>query len=225
MAIVQKMTLTNGQIWDTVLPYLENNWTWPGGVVRTVEGGDRAYFYIDEAKTIGILFIKGAEYFNYYMGVIFKGTEYHNIEFKYNTTNKTFMIEITNTALIISAVDNSASINAANCEKIIVHNAINPKTNTTQQVISYIGNKSSNNVSAMYASDVMPPADMSEQNGGVNVNSAQSVFVQLCNKASDFIATDVYKCLCSSLSGWSFGDSIIDGHRYRMSGSIFALDE
>ena len=96
MAIVQEMNLTNGQIWGTVLPFLENNWTWPGGVVRSSDGNN-AYFYIDEAKTIGIHFIKGAEYFSWYMGVIFKGTEYHNIEFKYNTTNKTFLIEITDT--------------------------------------------------------------------------------------------------------------------------------
>lgn len=224
MAKVKEMNLTNAQIWSTLLPYLEDNWTWPGGVVRNSDDGRRT-FYIDEAKTIGIQFIKGSQYFSYFMGVIFKGTEYHNIEFSYNTTNKTFMIEITDTALIISAVDNSTSINAANCQKIMVCNGHNTNIDTDEQVLIYLGSKSSSNVSAIYASDVLTPVDNSEQNGNANVNSKYTALINLYNTKSNFVATDVYKSMFMELSTWSFGDVMLNGHRYRMSGSIFALDE
>lgn len=224
MATVQIYTLSREQMWGTLLPYLENNWTWDD-VVKSGTGSshDTAYFYLDEDKTIGLYYLQGRTGTTASkIGVYFKGTTYHIVEL---ASNSTFEIEITNTALILSFISGSNSISASNCHKIIVHNAINPKTNTTEQVISYVGNLSTGNVSAIYASDVITPVDMTEQNGGANVNSAQSVFVQLCNKASDFIATDVYKCLCTSLSGWSFSNAMIDGHKYRMSGSIYALDE
>lgn len=224
MAIVQEMNLTNGQIWGTVLPFLENNWTWPGGVVRSSDDGRRT-FYIDEAKTIGIQFIKGSQYFSWFMGVIFKGTEYHNIEFSYNTTNKTFMIEITDTALIISAVDNSTSINAANCQKIMVCNGHNTNTGTDEQIMIYLGSKSSSNVSAIYASDVSAPVDISEQNGNANVNARTTNLIPIYNTNSAFITTDVYKSLCEDIGAWYFGNVMVNGKAYRMSGSVFALDE
>lgn len=220
MATVWTQTLTLAEMGTILIPYLRDNFTWAGGVETS---GQYTYFYINEAKTIGIRYFQGT---NGIQGskivIIFKNSYYHETEFY---PNGAFEVEITATALILSYISNSNSISASNCHKIIVHNAINPKTNTTEQVISYIGNLSTGNVSAIYASDVITPVDMSEQNGDTNVNSAQSVFVQLCNKASDFIATDVYKCLCTSLSGWSFSNAMIDGHRYRMSGSIYALDE
>lgn len=224
MAIVQEMNLTNAQIWSTLLPYLEDNWTWPGGVVRSSDDGRRT-FYIDEAKTIGIQFIKGSQYFSYFMGVIFKGTEYHNIEFSYNTTNKTFMIEITDTALIISAVDNSTSINAANCQKIIVCNGYNTNTAGTEQIIIYLGSKSSSNVSAIYASDVTTPVDISEQNGNANVNAKTTNLIPFYNTNSVFITTDVYKSLCEDIGAWYFGNVMVNNKAYRMSGSVFAVDE
>lgn len=220
MAIVwDKINVSATDTLNVVVPYLTSNWNWAAVVDDNEYNGK--IFYIDSAKTIGLhLWIRtGTSRIS--VGIEFKGTDYHMTAQDYPYS---FKVEITDTALIFSYVLGSA-ISANNCEKIIVHNAINPKTNVTEQVLSYIGSKSSSNVSAMYASDVLTPADMSEQNGGANVNASQSVFIPLCNKASDFIATDVYKSLCSSLSGWSFGDSIIDNKHYRMSGSIYALDE
>lgn len=224
MATVQTYTVSREQMWSTLIPYLENNWTWTD-VVKSGTGslGSTAYFYLDEDKTIGLYYLQGQTGMsNSELGVRFKGSNYHVVGL---ASNSTFEIEITNTALILSFISGSNSISASNCHKMIIHNAINPKTNTTEQVISYVGNLSSGNISAMYASDVITPVNIPEQNGGANVNSAQSVFVQLCNKASDFIATDVYKCLCTSLSGWSFSNAMIDSHKYRMSGSIYAFDE
>lgn len=220
MAIVyDKLNATANDTLNEVVPYLTSNWTW--AAVEDDNQYNGKIFYIDSAKTIGLhLWIRtGTSRIS--VGISFKGTDYHMTAQDYPYSYK---IEITDTALIFSYVLDT-TISAANCEKIIIHNAINPKTNTTEQVISYVGSKSSSNVSAMYASDVLTPVDMSEQNGGANINALQSVFIPLCNKASDFIATDVYKTLYSSLSGWSFGDAMIDGHKYRMSGSIYALDE
>ena len=217
--VYDKINATANDTLNEVVPYLTSNWNW--AAVENDNEYNGKIFYIDSAKTIGLhLWIRtGTSRIS--VGISFKGTDYHMTAQDYPYSYK---IEITDTALIFSYVLGS-TISAITCEKIIVHNAINPKTNTTEQVLSYIGNKSSSNVSVMYASDVLTPADMTEQNGGANTNSAQSVFIPLCNKASDFIATDVYKSLCTSLSGWSFSGAMINGHKYRMSGSIYALDE
>lgn len=204
---------------NEVVPYLTSNWTWTA--VESDNDYDGKIFYIDSAKTIGLHIWIRTGVGRVSIGIRFKGTDYHMTAQDYPYSYK---IEITNTALIFSYVVGT-TISTTNCEKIIVHSAINPKTNTTQQVISYVGNKSSGNVSTMYASDVSTPMDMPEQNGGANVSATQSVFVPLCNKASDFIATNVYKCLCTSLSSWSFNNAMIDSHKYRMSGSVYALDE
>lgn len=204
---------------NEVVPYLTSNWTWTA--VESDNDYDGKIFYIDSAKTIGLHIWIRAGVGRISVGIRFKGTDYHMTAQDYPYSYK---IEITNTALIFSYVVGT-TISTTNCEKIIVHNAVNPKTDTTHQVISYIGNKSSSNVSTMYASDVSTPVDIPEQNGGANVSAAQSVFIPLCNKASDFIATDVYECLCTSLSSWSFSNAMIDGHKYRMSGSVYALDE
>lgn len=220
MAMVfDKINASANDTLDIIVPYLTSNWTWVA--VESDNDYDGKIFYIDSAKTIGLHIWIRTGVGRISVGIRFKGTDYHMTTQDYPYSYK---IEITNTALIFSYVVGE-TISATNCEKIIVHNAINPKTNTTQQVISYIGNKSSSNVSAMYTSDVSTPVDMPEQNGGANVSAAQSVFVPLCNKASDFIATNVYKCLCTSLSSWSFNNAMIDGHKYRMSGSVYALDE
>lgn len=224
MATVQTYTLSREQMWGTLITYLENNWTW-ADVVKSGTGSisSTAYFYINDAKTIGLYYLQGQTGMSASkIGVYFKGTTYHIVEL---ASNSTFEIEITNTALILSFISGSNSISASNCHKIIIHNAINPKTNTTEQVISYVGSKSSSNVSAIYASDVLAIADNSEQNGNANVSSKYTALINLYNTKSNFIATDVYKSMFMELSAWSFGDVMLNGHHYRMSGSIFALDE
>lgn len=61
MAIVQTYTLSREQMWGTLLPYLENNWTW-ADVVKSGTGSpyDTEYFYLDEDKTIGLYYEQGA---------------------------------------------------------------------------------------------------------------------------------------------------------------------
>lgn len=223
MAIVQDYKLPDGQTSvNGVVALLTSIWNFP----QTATGYGYTDLFINEAKTIGIRVSEdGCN-----LSIVKNGTTYHaTTGMRYSGFYFYLKLEKTTDALIISAKyggdEYGSAVKVTDCHKIIIHNAINPKTNTTEQVISYMGNNNSSNVSAMYASDVFAPVDMSEQNGGANVSSAQSVFVQLCNKASDFIATDVYKCLCTSLSSWSFSNAMINGHKYRMSGSIYALDE
>ena len=224
MATVQTYTLSREQMWGTLLPYLENNWTWDD-VVKSGTGSayDTAYFYLDEDKTIGLYYLQGQTGMSpSKIGVYFKGSTYHVAELASNTT---FEIEITDTVLIISYVSSSNSISATNCDKIIICNGHSANTNEEEQIMIYLGSRSSSNVSAMYASDVTTPVDISEQNSNANVSSKYTALINLYNTKSRFVATDVYKSMFMELSAWSFGDVMLNGHHYRMSGPIFALDE
>lgn len=218
MATVQtySQTITNFQ--NTFIPYLQNNWNFH----NLISQSNYQILTIDQNDTIGIKYKTGsAGIEDAYIAVYFKGVEYHKTTFYPNIA---MQIEITDTALILSYA-NDSSVGPNNCEKIIIHNAFNSTTNTTEQVISYMGSKSSSNVSAIYASDVLTPADISEQNGNANVSSKYTALINLYNSKSNFVATDVYKSMFMELSAWSFGDVMLNGHRYRMSGSIFVLDE
>ena len=61
MATVQTYTLSREQMWETIIPYLENNWAW-NDVVKYGTGGaySTVYFYLDEDKTIGLYYEQGA---------------------------------------------------------------------------------------------------------------------------------------------------------------------
>lgn len=234
MATVQNFeNITSVSDMQNIISFLRNNWTWaaeedapkPDNPGYTSNG---KIFYLDAAKTKGVnIYVRnGTNSVN--INPYFKGNHYHyatndpNVSSAYPFSMK---IEITSDTLIISWKYDSATLPVANCEKMIVHNAVNPNTNVTEQVLTYIGNKSSSNVSAMYASDVPTSVDMSEQNGNANVSSKYTALINLYNTKSNFVATDVYKSMFMELSAWSFGDVMLNGHRYRMSGSIFALDE
>lgn len=221
MATVWDKTTDASGTLSEVVPYLTEHWTWNGGVVNG--DYDSKIFYIDSAKTIGLyLFIRsGTGVVN--VGIKFKGTDYHLTQFSgYSTL--TFKIEITGTTLIFSYI-NAASISATNCEKIIICNGYNTNTNTEEQMLIYLGSKSSSNVSSLYASDVTTPADISEQNANANVDAKTTNLIPFYSTASEFITTDVLKSLCEDIGAWYFGNVMVNGKAYRMSGSVFALDE
>lgn len=220
MATVWEKTANSNQTLSDVVPYLTSNWTWAGGVVNG--DYDSKIFYIDAAKTIGLyLFIRtGTTQVN--VGVRFKGSDYHLTQFDHATI--TYKVEITDTALILSFI-NASSISAANCEKIIICNGHDTNTNSEEQILIYLGSKSSSNVSAIYASDVTTPADISEQNSNANVNAKTTDLIPFYSTASTFITTDVFKSLCEDIGAWYFGNVMVNNKAYRMSGSVFALDE
>ena len=219
MAIVWERNLSRVDIRDVLLPYLESNWTWAGG--KEVSGSN-TFLYIDEAKTMGIRYNHGSGYDNSRIYVRFKGEDYHNTAL---TDNSAFIVEITDTALILSYTGSSDSVGASNCDKIIICNGYNSKTETIEQLILYVSSKASSNVTAMYASDVTTPADMAEQDANANVNAKTTDLIPFYNTASVFITTDVFKSLCEDIGAWYFGDVVVNNEPYRMSGSVFALDE
>ncbi|MBR0512492.1 MAG: hypothetical protein IJJ81_07980 [Ruminococcus sp.] len=220
MAKVYEQTMSREQMETMLVPYLENNWTWGGGKVVS---SSQTYFYTDEAKTLGLYYEQGATGQRASkIGICFKGNNYHVFELASNTT---FEIEITDTAMIISFKSGSNSISASDCDKIIICNGHNTNTGEDEQIMIYLGSKSSSNVSSMYASDVATPADVSEQNGNANVNARTTNLIPIYNTNSAFITTDVYKSLCEDIGAWYFGNVMVNGKAYRMSGSVFALDE
>ncbi len=220
MAKVKEMLLSAYSFYDGLVPYLKDNWAW----AATTNDG---FFYIDAAKTIGFQITAGGQYSDPAIRIQFHGNEQRYIGFDRTTwtEDKAIKIEITNTALIISCTDKSTFVNAANCRKIIVCNGHNSNTDENKQIMIYLDSRSSSNVSAIYASDVSAIADNSEQNGNANINSKYTALINLYNTKSNFITTDVYKSMFMELSAWSFGDVMLNGHHYRMSGQIFTLDE
>lgn len=219
MATVWQQNLSGGGIIDTLAPYLENNFTWAGGV-ETNAGGHKT-FYIDTAKTIGIYMQNYISSTNgYKLGIRFKGNNYQLMDFNTGTVE----VEITNTALILSYIPDSNSISATNCYKIIVCDGYNTNTEDNEQILIYLKSLSSSNVSAMYASDVTTPADMVEQNANANVNAKTTNLIPFYNTKSAFITTDVYKSVCEDIAAWYFGNVIVNDKAYRMSGSVFARD-
>jgi hypothetical protein len=222
MAVVWEKTANADVTLSEVVPYLSSHWTWAGGVVDDTATYQSKIFYIDAAKTIGLyLYIRtGTRDVN--VGVRFKGTNYHMTQF--NSESLTYKVEITDTALILSYI-NASSISASNCEKIIICGGYNANTDTNEQILIYLGSKSSSNVSAIYASDVTTPADVSEQNSNANVNAKTTNLIPFYSTASEFITTDVLKSLCEDIGAWYFGNVMVNNKAYRMSGSVFALDE
>ena len=109
-------------------------------------------------------------------------------------------------------------------DKIIICNGHNTNTGEDEQIMIYLGSKSSSNVSSMYASDVSAPANMSEQNSNANTNAKTTNLIPFYNTASEFITTDVYKSVCEDIGTWYFGNVIVNDKAYRMSGSVFARD-
>ena len=220
MATVWMRTLTLAEMGTILVPYLRDNFTWAGG---TETSGQCTYFYINEAKTIGIRYFQGTNGIEgSKIAVIFNGSYYHETELY---PNGTFEVEITATALILSYISNSNSISATNCEKIIICNAHNNKSGADEQIMIYLASKSSSNVSAMYASDVAVPANMSEQNSNANTNAKTTNLIPFYSTASEFITTDIFKSLCEDIGAWYFGNVMVNNKAYRMSGSVFALDE
>lgn len=225
MAKVFEQAVSPTELGTVLFPYLRDNWTWAGGTETTSgDFGSKTYnLYLDEDKTKAITIRYGGPGYRSHIGIIFKGNSYHLADLETGTS--TFEVEITDTALIISCIPNSSSINAANCDKYIICNGYSTNADSEEQIMIYLGSKSSSNVSSIYASDVTTPADMSEQNANDNVNAKTTNLIPFYNTVSSFITTDVYKSLCEDIGAWYFGNVIVNNKAYRMSGSVFALDE
>lgn len=225
MAIVQDYNITSVSDLTAVISYLENYWEWAGGKQESgsLSGIYECWLYLDAAKTKGLYFYIRQGVSKAKTGIRFKGNDYHVTEFDYVNIN--FKTEITETALIISYNSDTPSISASDCEKIIVCSGHNTNTSEDEQIMIYLGSKSSTNVSALYAGDVVTPANMSEQNANANTNARTTNLIPFYSTASEFITTDIFKSLCEDIGAWYFGNVMVNNKAYRMSGSVFALDE
>lgn len=224
MAIVQDYTITSLSNIPTVVSYLENNWIWSGGKTTSgdISGIYEAWLWMDVGKTIGVYFYARPGVSAFKIGIKFKGTNYHLAELSYSTI--TFKIEITSDMLCISYID-AASITATNCSKIMVCDAHNSVNNSDEQVMIWLGSKSTSNVCAMYASDVVTPYDLPAQDANTGINAKISYMIPFYNKASAFVTTGALQALTMDVASWYFGNISLNNKPYRMSGSVFMPDE
>lgn len=214
--VIKKYYAWNATI-DQLKADLQSMWDW---AAIDWSSNAYAYFWLNSTKTYGLGLMMG-----YGESLILKTNTNYYHESNNARNGITVQFERTTNALILSTAPGNVTITGTNCDKYIICNATNPTTNAIEPIIIYIGSKSNSNVSMMLASDVATPADNSEQNGNANVSSKYTALINLYNTKSNFVATDVYKSMFMELPTWSFGDVMLNGHRYRMSGSIFALDE
>ena len=204
---------------STLFTELQAIWDWAD---VTGLSDSTTLFWVDEAKTMAIRFDYDASApATLQISAQYKSYYYHDN----NAQTRPYKIEKTDTALIISYSNSGDAVNAVNCEKIIICNATNPNTNESEMIMIYLGSKSSSNQSMLFASDVATPVNMSEQDSNANVNAKTTNLIPFYSTASEFITTDVYKSLCEDIGAWYFGNVMINNRPYRMSGSVFAVDE
>lgn len=217
MALVYDRSFGSSEL-NEFREFIENIWDW--AAVETV-GNDKIY-WVDSEKTFGL----GTRltYGNPNLEVV-KGSSFYHLTEGDNTYN--LKVEKTSTTLIISTYGSGSvsSVPANNCNKYMVCAATNTSTGTNEPIVIFLGSKSSSNQVMMLASDVTTPVDMAAQNANANTNAKTTNLIPFYNTASACITTNVYQSLCENISSWYFGDVIIKGRAYRMSGSVFALDE
>ena len=225
--VIDKAYSSSHSAYETIVADMTDAWNWTA--VETVTNGTK--FCIDEDRRFGIYVYNGNSNYTS-IGIMF-GTKSYHIAGPSGTANKLVIKfeKIGTDTMIISAYRVSSSDSpyvAANlCDKYIICKAVNTLTEDEETVLVYIGSSSTSggNKTMMLASDVMQPADVMVQNANANINAKNTNLIPLYNTASAFITNDVYMSLCENVSSWYFGDVVINDKSYRMSGSVFVLDE
>ena len=217
MATVYNNVFTSqGSTQETVAWFNSLNiWNWSGITTDTL--------WVDAAKTIGLKFIGVGNI----ISLIKDSTTYHASSDS-SLTSMYVKVEKTTNAVIISVKNSGTAlsdVSATDCDKYIVCNATNSLTRAIEPIIIYLGSKSSSNQCMMLASDVNVPTDMAAQNSNANVNAKTTNLIPFYNTASVCVTSDILQSLCEDISSWYFGDVIVNDKAYRMSGSVFALDE
>lgn len=225
--VIDKAYSSSHSAYETIVADMTDAWNWTA--VETVTGGTK--FCIDEDRRFGIYVYNGNSNYTS-IGIMFGTTSYH-IAGPSGTANKLVIKfeKIGTDTMIISAYrvgsSDSPYVAANLCDKYIICKAVNTLTEDEETVLVYIGSSSTSggNKSMMFASDVMLPADVMVQNANANINAKNTNLIPLYNTASAFITKDVYMSLCENVSSWYFGNVFVNDKPYRMSGSVFVLDE
>ena len=203
---------------DQVISFLTNNWNW-----AAIEDADYQgkRFYINSAKTVGLEFYARTGTNDYGFRIYYNSSA-HNQELISN--NIAAKIEVvSNKALIISC--KSGTTFSGNVRKYIVCNGLNSQTNNIEQIIIYALAETDNFMNTIYASDNRAASLEYDRTQSAMCNAKFTELINFYCKDTKFVATNVYKALLIDLSAWSYGDVMINGHLYRMSGPVFVLDE
>lgn len=225
--VVDKVYPNSSGSYSTIVSDLRALWNW----TSSAETSAGTKLTIDAAKKIGLFVYNGNVNYTT-IGVIF-GSSYYHLAGPQSTVGKLQLKaeKVGDNTLIISAwrVDASGSSNVAAdlCDKYIICRAVNTNTENEETILIYLGSSSSSgdNKCAMFTSDVIQQINISAQDANQNVNAKNTNIVPFFNPASAFVTKDVYQSLCENVSSWYFGDVTINGRPYRMSGSVFVLDE
>lgn len=206
--------------------YLAANWTWNGGTDVQTGGIDISYFWMDTNKNVELSITNGVSgSFGGKITIKYKGTTVYTNDDFFNS-KITFKVEIGFNILIISFA-NDGSFSGGHCEKIIICNGTDFVHNKTEQIMIYLGSLASSNVYKMIASDLPGNAvvSMSTMDGNANVNSLTTNLIPFWTTNSAFVTTDVFMSVCTNLPTWFFSNIILNETEYRMSGSVYFLDE
>lgn len=202
---------------------LSTLWDW--AAIETNSGGTGYNLWLDSSKTYGL----SVSYSSGAIGLevsLIKGTTLYHTTYndRYMTLN--MKIEKTNGALILSvkAQNNLSSVSATDCDKFIICNGLNATTKATEPIIIYLGSKSSSNQIMLLAGDVDSPTNLTAQNANANTGAKVTNLIPFYSPSSACITTDVFVSLCEDIASWYFGNVVINGITYRMSGSVFARD-
>lgn len=212
---------------ETIIDDLAPLWNWSSIDTGEYDTNSKI-LWVDSSKTYGIGVSTNTNANPGQRGlricIIKNGTVYHQHSNDYFSLN--VKIEKTSNALILSvkAQNNLNSVSATDCDKYIVCNATNTVTNTVEPIVIYLSSKASSNVCTMIASDVVSLVDITAQNANANTGAKSTNLIPFYNPASACITTDVFVSLCEDITAWSFGNVVINGYRFRMSGSVFARD-
>lgn len=202
---------------------LSTLWDWASIDTDNSRGG--YILWLNSSKTYGLHVAYSGSAIGLRVSLIKGNTLYHTT---YNDGYMTLnmKIEKTNGALILSvkAQNKLSSVNATDCDKFIICNALNTATKASEPVIIYLGSKASSNQQMLLDADVNSPVNLSAQNANAYTSAKTTNLIPLYSPSSACITTDVFVSLCEDIAAWSFGNVSINGIKYRMSGSVFARD-
>lgn len=216
MATVMRKYYPYAQVIEQLKTDLESLWEW---AAIDLDSENYAYLWLDSAKTYGLCIVWG-----YGEGIgIRKGTT--NYHLSNNARDGiTVQFEKTTNALILSTAPGDVNISATNCDKYIICNGLNSATKAVEPVVIYLGSKASSNQQMLLAADVDIPVNLSAQNANANTSAKTTNLIPFYSPSSACITTDVFVSLCENINTWYFGNVVINGYTYRMSGSVFARD-
>lgn len=224
--VLDKVYANSANYYSTIVSDVTELWDWAD--ISTVTGG--TMFKINAEDNFGLLVNNSNA--NYITIGVRSGSANYHAAGPSSTAGKLLIKaeRVGENTLILSVwrVSNTSNTVAANlCDKYIICRAVNTITEEEETVLIYLGSNSTSgeNKCMLLASDVLNPTDIAVQNSNANVNAKNTNIIPFFSPASVFITKDVYQSLCENVSSWYFSDVILNDKPYRMSGSVFVLDE